>query len=169
MVTLSKELMSFSQDFQKANNFIFVTPYRWHKKESWLEDKRQLGHWKGINVIDADDIEIWFENAPAVALEFSELIGIAGIGAESVASYWKNWSEQSSPNISTNVIQKDREHAKTALLELIEKQKTLITIEADSREEAAAFCSSAILSHPLNKRSACITSEAGWRFCRCKP
>ena len=165
----NKRTDEFSQDFQKANSFIFVTPYRWHKKESWLEDKRQLGHWKGINVIDADDIETWFENAPAVALEFSELIGIAGIGAESVASYWTNWSEQSSPNISTNVIQKDREHAKIALLELIEKQSTLITVEADSREEAAAFCSSAILSHPLNKRSACITSEAGWRFVDANP
>ncbi|WP_448548729.1 hypothetical protein [Thalassotalea fusca] len=156
-------------EFQKNNSFVFVTPHRWHKKEEWLNEKKKLGNWKEIRVLDADDIETWFENAPAVALEFGEQIGISGNGAESVTSYWKNWSEQSSPCISISAIQQDRETAQNKFIELLENLSPLITIEADSREEAAAFCSSIIMSHPLSKRAACITSNNGWRWIDANP
>jgi len=165
----NKRTKEFSEEFRQSNSFIFVTPYRWHKKENWLEEKRVISNWKNINVIDADDLEIWFENAPAVALEFSELIGLSGEGVESVKHYWQNWSEQSTPHISVNAIQLDREQAKKILIDKIENKSKLLVIEADSREEAAAFCSSVIFNHSLNKKAVCISSERGWKFVEANP
>jgi hypothetical protein len=112
----NKRTVEFNEEFQRSNSFIFVSPYRWHQKESWLNEKKNDGSWKEIKVLDADDLEVWFENAPAVALEFGERIGIVGSGVESVTSYWANWSQQSSPNISINAIQQDRDQAKKNFL-----------------------------------------------------
>lgn len=165
----NKRTEEFNEEFQRSNSFIFVTPYRWHKKENWLNEKKNDGSWKEIKVLDADDLEVWFENAPAVALEFGELIGIVGSGVESVTSYWANWSKQSLPNISINAIQQDREQAKKTFLDLIENQTTLIKIEADSHEEATAFCCSALLGHPLNTKAACIIDDNGWSFVNTNP
>jgi len=164
-----KRTEEFNVEFQRLNSFIFVTPYRWHKKESWLSEKKKVGSWKEIKVLDADDLEVWFENTPAVALEFGEHIGIVGSGVESVTSYWANWSKQSLPQISINAIQQDRAQANKAFIELIENQATLIKIEADSHEEATAFCCSALLGHPLNTKAACIRDDNGWSFVNKNP
>ena len=159
-----KRTAEFAREFRTSNSFVFVTPRRWHKKEEWGTNKRDLGQWQALTVIDADDIETWLESTPSVAIEFAEKLGLSGFGVESVAGFWSNWSEQSIPPITHDAIEAERDNAKSELIRLIENNSQLIIVEADSREEAVAFCCSALVNHPLNKTAVCVTNEQGWRF-----
>lgn len=159
-----KRTKDFDVAFRSSNSFIFVTPRRWHKKEEWVADKCALAEWQAVNVIDADDIETWLESAPSVAIEFAEELGLSGFGVESVSGYWRNWSEQSSPAITHEGIEAERENEKSEFIKLLENKSNLIIVEADSREEAVAFCCSALDNHPLKTTAICVTNEHGWRF-----
>jgi len=54
--------------------FVFVTPRRWSQKEAWTQERRQDGIWRDVQVYDADDLETWLEQAPAVHLWLSILL-----------------------------------------------------------------------------------------------
>ena len=57
-----------------GTSFVFVTARRWagkrDEKEKWATEKRQEGIWKDVRAYDADDIETWLEQAPAVDIWF---------------------------------------------------------------------------------------------------
>lgn len=149
---------------RKNIHYVFVTPRRWHKKEAWQKDKSSLNEWKNIFVIDADDIEAWLEHAPAVAIEFSEELGLTGFGITSLNKFFESWSQTSSPSISKKAIEFERQQSVETLKQLIENQTQLIIVEADSRDEAIAFCCSALSDHPIQNSAACVNEDEGWRF-----
>ncbi|WP_111639114.1 hypothetical protein [Marinomonas shanghaiensis] len=149
---------------RENTHYVFVSPRRWHKKEIWQQEKTSLGEWQTVSVIDADDIETWLENTPSVAIEFAEILGLTGFGITSLSKFWVSWSKASSPPISRQAITSERQPAIEKLKELIEHQKPLIVVEADSREEAIAFCCSVLSDHPIQSNAACVTEDEGWRF-----
>jgi len=64
---------------QRITTFVFVTPRDWQKKDEWIEEKKAHSHWKDIVVIDANDLEHWIEQAPAVDLWFATFIAISSM------------------------------------------------------------------------------------------
>ena len=60
--------------------YIFVTPRRWTTKTRWIEEQRAKGDWADVRAYDADDLEQWLEQTPAVAIQFAEEIGLSGAG-----------------------------------------------------------------------------------------
>ncbi len=46
--------------------FVFATPRKWINKKAWESVKNSEGKWRGVKVLDSDDFEHWFEDAPAV-------------------------------------------------------------------------------------------------------
>src|SRR5205807_2107547 len=149
--------------------FVFGTPRRWPAKSTWVVSKRAQGNWADVRAYDADDLEQWLEQAPAVALQFAEEVGLSGPGVESVERYWRTWATQSREEITTTAILNGRDEVKTQLVERLraadQRTNQPITIQADSVEEAAAFASACILDEAnLSNHALVVTSADGWRF-----
>ena len=78
-------------------------------EKKWLAEKQAARDWADVRAYDADDLEHWLEECPAVALQFAEELGITGPGVESITRYWETWSKQSDPPIPTEAFFTDRE------------------------------------------------------------
>ncbi len=150
--------------------FVFVTPRRWSTKSTWINERRAKAEWANILAFDADDLEQWLEQTPAVALQFAEELGLSGWGVESPTHYWRLWSEQCSPRITPEAFFIDRTQKRDQLIEKVQNglrqnmQHTL-AVSADSLEEAAAFVVAALNEHPeLASSALVVTAPEGWRF-----
>ena len=48
--------------------FVFVTPRPWHAKDEWAEEMARQGGWKGVVVLDSNDLEHWLDFVPTSTL-----------------------------------------------------------------------------------------------------
>lgn len=158
-------------DSQLAANatFIFVTPRQWRAKRTWLNEVSEKRIWKEVIALDADDLEIWLENAPAVSLWFGERLGLSGGGIESITRYWENWRTQTRIPLTSDALYTGREHAKSNLREVLAKSPPLIGVEADGSDEAVAFACSMLLDEGYADFACCIMSDDGWRLVDANP
>ncbi|MGB0720967.1 MAG: hypothetical protein ACPGU7_01105 [Gammaproteobacteria bacterium] len=156
--------------------FVFVTPRRWLKKLEWIEAKKGEGEWAGVVVWDADDLEQWLEQVPAIALQFSEELGLSGPGVESVGRFFSSWARQSDVVIRGDVLFQGRERDRAGLERVLKEAfssanpKGQLVIQADSEEEAVACVAAVLTEHPeMESRSVIVTREEGWRFVDANP
>lgn len=146
-------------------NFVFVTPRRWAGKTKWLGIKNSLAIWAGVSVIDADGLEAWLESAPSVALWFAEQLGLTGAGVDSIEKSFERWSTQSIHAVTITALLTSRLQMAERLFKFIQlKQHPFITVQADSRQEAAAFVCAVLIHNGLASQSLCITQTEGLRF-----
>lgn len=171
-----KRTTQTSEDERLASTFVFVTPRRWTTKLEWLTEHKEKSEWADIRVYDADDLEQWLEQSPAVALQFGEALGLFGQGVESCSQHWKSWSQQCSPIISTAAMFMDRTQTRDVLITKIAGALTssassnFLAIRADSVEEAAAFVACSILeAGALANQSLVVTGIEGWRYVHANP
>lgn len=149
---------------------IVVSARRWPQKPKWLKAKREAREWPEVRAYDADDIEQWLEQSPAVALQFAEELGLTGQGVESVAKHWEDWSQQSEPAISVEAMFIDRENTRERMIAEVRRRLEAgeadpYSIKADSVDEGASFVCAALLAHPdLIAASLVVTEPSGWRF-----
>lgn len=154
---------------------IVVSAHRWSRKAKWRETKQDAGEWAEVRAYDADDLEQWLEQSPAVALQFTEELGLTGQGVESVEKHWEGWSQQSNPPISVEALFVDRENTRERLIEelrrrLVAGHREPYTIKADSVDEAVAFVCAGLLAYPdLSVASLVVTEPSGWRFVEQNP
>lgn len=162
-------------DFRKRNQqispqeaakscFVFVSPRRWPKKDSWLKEARAENIWSDVYALDANDLEAWLENTPAVALWFGELTGHTGAGIESISHFWERWRNQSQFPLTKETLLAGREEEKNTLNGFLSEKKEQIIIRADSQEEAIAFACANLIEMGHENIAACITTEDGWHF-----
>ena len=155
--------------------FVFVTAREWTTKNKWLREKRKGGEWKEVRAYDANDLEQWLEQAPAVALRFAETLGLRGTGVESPGRYWDTWFQQSDPPIPVKALFAGRDKTRERLTEELWNRlgkggRTPLTIYADSAEEATAFvCAVMLQDEALSAISVVITDPNGWRFVNVNP
>lgn len=166
-----KRLSAINAEARASATFVFITPRRWTKKAEWIRDQSNKKEWAEVRAYDADDLEQWLENSPAIALQFAEEIGLIGDGVESISRYWKLWSEQCSPAITVDALLVDRwatydrlrSTAKEALVQ--ESAPQPLVIRADSVEEAVAFAIASLMEmDELANQALVVSSAAGWRF-----
>lgn len=80
---LRKRTDSTDEEQQRGATFVFVTPRRWQGKSAWIEKVHSSALWADVRAYDADDLEQWIEQTPAVAVQFAEELGLAGWGVVS--------------------------------------------------------------------------------------
>lgn len=154
---------------------VVVSARRWTRKAEWLKAKQRANKWVDVRAHDADDIEQWLEQMPAVALQFAEELGVIGHGVESVVKHWEDWSQQSNPSITSDALFIDRQNTRDRFLADLQKrleagQPEPYTIRADSVDEAAAFACAALLARPqLSVTSLVVTQPNGWRYVEQNP
>jgi hypothetical protein len=155
---------------RNQSTLIIVTARKWSQKKKWVKKKCEANEWQAIRAFDADDLEQWLEQCPAVALQFAEELGISGFEVESITKYWESWSYQASPAITVESFHASREHSRDRLLAELNKnlesnQSGLCSIKADSIEESVAFVCAALLDQPdLANASLVVTESAGWHY-----
>jgi len=158
------------EEVRRETTVVVVTARRWTKKVAWRDEKHAQGKWKSVRAYDADDLEMWLEASPAIALDFGDEIGLTGDGIESASHYWRTWSSQSSPQFLKRTFLAGRETAKDRFLSdlrgsIDKRTHHSYTIRADSTDEATAFVCSALLNAPdLVDGAVVVTTESGWRF-----
>jgi hypothetical protein len=150
-------------------DFVFVSPQRWLKKTQWRDSVRSSGRWRDVKVLAADDLEAWLDTAPATRLWFGELLGLTGPGIRSVESYWDTWRAQSRIQLTTEAISVGRESEIRNFQNAVSALPSILVIDADSTDEAAAFACAQLVLLGQAAGAACITATDGWRYVDANP
>lgn len=171
-----KRVSQTTLEKRSRTTYIFVTPRRWTTKAKWISSQQTKKDWADVRAYDADDLEQWLEQTPAVALQFAEEIGLIGDGVQSLSRYWQLWSQQCSPTITPESFFLDRASARDQLAEKIRgalvRQCVIppLNIRGESVEEAAAFAVATLIGiDDLANQALVITSPEGWRFVETNP
>ena len=165
-----KRTKQTSKKVRDKNTLIVVTGRRWPQKAKWLQAKHRAKQWRKILAYDADDLEQWLEQTPAIALWFAEELGIHGPGVESIEKHWRDWAEQSDPFITREALFADRQDTRDQFLEEVQRcldinQPRPFIVKADSIEEASAFACAALLTHAqCSVTSLVVTQPDGWGY-----
>ena len=171
-----KRVGQTSLEMRSCTTFIFVTPRRWTTKAKWISSQQTKKDWADVRAYDADDLEQWLEQTPAVALQFAEEIGLVGNGVQSLSRFWQLWSQQCNPAITSESFFLDRTATRDQLAEKIRgglnQQSGIspLSIRGDSVEEAAAFAVATMIRiGDLANQALVVTSAEGWRFVEKNP
>jgi hypothetical protein len=166
----AKRSAAVPPDHRTTRTYVAVTARRWPGKARWRAEKINEGIWNDVRAYDADDLEQWLEQAPAVRLAFGEELGLSGAGVESLSAYLDKWGAQCTPRIIPAALLTGRADQATKLMQRVGRIRDgsatePLAIKADSVEEAVAFVAAAMLDHPdLANVAAVVTSAEGWRF-----
>ncbi len=153
-----------------SQHFVFVTPRRWAGKAKWQINANQKLGWLSVSAIDADDLEAWLDASPSVGLWFADHIGLAGEGIESIEKLFIRWSRQSKIPVTRTALLTARQASVELLIKsLKDSDCSAVTIQADSREEGAAFVCAALMDNGLTLHAASVTQAVGLRFVEKNP
>lgn len=132
--------------------FVFVTPQRFSGKTSWLTEKKALGIWRDVIVIDSDDLTHWLEVCPAVAQWLSVKIGRRPAGLRNLEEVWSEWIGATQVPLTEDVLLTGRDDDQIAVLKWLREPAKLLSMQADAPDEARSFLFAAISSLPENYR-----------------
>jgi hypothetical protein len=153
----------------EETTYIFVTPRRWGGKDDWVSERQAEGVWREVRAYDADDVEEWLEQAPAVHIWLSIILGKHPEGATDISHYWDDWSEVTDPRLSAELLISGRQNETERVLTWLRNGPSALALQADSREEAAAFFASSLELMPPSERetylarSIVVEDIASWR------
>ena len=174
----NKRTENTEENIRLESTFIFVSPRRWIKKKEWIKNKQLEKSWLDVRVYDADDLEQWLEQKPAITLQFSEELGLSGWGVMTPERYWNNWSKQCAPQILSDAFIGDRtkiqDEIKNKIITLLSQDHIShlqpLIISADSVEEASAFAAINVMAIPKAINETLVVSELeGWQFVEANP
>lgn len=138
--------------------FVFVTPRRWAEKEAWAHERRQDGVWHDVRVYDADDLETWLEQAPAVHVWLSILLGKHPVDALDPETFWEDLQASTRIPIPADLLLAGREREVDQIHKWLRSAPALLSLQAESREEAVAIFAAALQKLPDEERIAAFAS-----------
>jgi hypothetical protein len=148
--------------------FAFVTLRRWAGKQGWEDRRRSEGVWRSVRAYDADDLEGWLEQAPAVHIWLSILLGKHPGDALDLESYWADWSTTTRPATPPEFVLAGRGEVIKRIHGWLTETPGALALRAGSRDEACAVFAAAIQRLPVDERDAqlsrvvLVPSLSGW-------
>jgi hypothetical protein len=149
--------------------FVFVTPRRWSGKGEWATERRREGRWKDVRAYDADDLETWLEEAPAVHIWLSKIVGKRPAGVRDVSGYWEEWSGVTQPPLSLDVIIAGRQNAVDKIQEWLRSGPSTFGVQGETLDEAVTFFAAALQQMPGEEheqvlaRGVVVEDAAAWQ------
>jgi hypothetical protein len=139
--------------------FVFVTPRRWNSKTRWLEARRAESFWRDVRVLDVDDLVSWLEQAPAVHVWLSTLLGRRPVGADDLEAVWQDWSDSTTPPLSPGLMFAGRETTRDAIRAWFRgaTAEPTLSVESESPDETLALVGAAIQSLPADDGAAVLS------------
>ncbi|MFN0106472.1 MAG: hypothetical protein ACKV2U_30820 [Bryobacteraceae bacterium] len=135
------------------STFVFVTPRAWSKKSQWAMGKLAEGRWASVRGYNADDLEAWIDLHPGVGAWFANRIGKYPTGVQSLDDLWEEYAYSTSPPLSSLLLLSGREAEATRLREWHLGQPSVLVVEGDSLNEAAAFVAAVANTAPEHERA----------------
>jgi hypothetical protein len=158
-----------AEEERNKSNFIFVTPRIWDTgRETWEQEHSGDG-WLSVKAYDANTLENWLADQPAVSIPFAKRLGILPpAGFRTVHDFWEEGSLNTFPPFTEELLLGGREDRAKRLCESLSAGlKGLSKWQADSDTEAALFVAAAIrraeskLSEFLLSKTLFIDSREG--------
>ncbi len=131
-------------------------------------EKQKEGVWREVRAYDADDLETWLEQAPAVHIWLSILLGKCPGDASDLESFWEDWSEATAPPTPAQFLLSGRQETVEAIHKWLGGQQSALELKSQSREEALAVFAAAVHDLPeasrtrLLSRAVVVRSTVAW-------
>lgn len=148
--------------------FVFVTPRRWSRRDSWATTKRAEGVWKDVRAYDADTLEGWLEVTPAVHARVTRLVGRNPSDVSDIGSTWSSWAHRTAPALPPELLTGGRDHEVEQIHDWLHGPAETLAVQADSAEEALAFIAASLLQlpdgerHTIEARTLVVHAEGAW-------
>lgn len=136
----------------EESTFIFVTSRPFPNKEGWAAGKQAERIWKDVRVIDVNQLVHWLESYPGVALWLAVKIGRRPSGLRDLEEVWAEWSRATAPPITPALLLEDRDEEATTVRKWLMEPPTLMSVQAESPDEAVAFLYATLDHLPLDHR-----------------
>lgn len=133
-------------------SFVYATARRWSGKENWVDEKQREGVWKDVRAYDADDLDTWIEQAPAVDLWFSILLGKRPLGAIDLNSFWDAWSGATRPHLTPELVMAGRDDSVQKIHQWIRAEPSVQGLQADTQDEAIGYFIASLFRLPEEER-----------------
>lgn len=129
-------------------SFVFVTPRRWNAKDDWAAAKHATGEWANVYALDADHLEQWLEQAPAVGAWLARKLGKYPNGVLSIDDYWTEYSCGTNPPLTPESVLAGRNDDMNRVVEWLRNGTGALRLTAESPQEAFAFVAAALTLLP---------------------
>ncbi len=113
--------------------------------------------WKDVRAYDADTLEQWLDETPAVHARISAMLGRDPDGAGDVERAWAGWAARTAPPLPAGLVTAGREEQVGQILAWLHAEPSAIGVEGESGEEAFAFIAACLLSLPEQERTALLS------------
>lgn len=123
----------------KESIFVFATPRRWAGAEKWVNEKRAEGIFADVRVLDADDIEGWLQQTPAVHQWISEQLGRRPQHVETLEQWWRRFQDRTKPALPNALFLAGRTQASERLAKFLGERPEVVAVQAAWRDDAIAF------------------------------
>jgi len=124
---------------KKKTAFVFVTSETWAKRDEWAKEKNSEGEWAQVKGLNANDLETWLGQCPAVHRWFARLIGKRPEGASDVEQAWDGWSCATQLACNADLVLAGRQNQVNDLVSRLKTEPSAIHVLGESEEEAYAF------------------------------
>ena len=138
---------------QADTTFVFVTPHRWAGKEEWEREQQEAGPWKAVRVLDIDNLMQGLEEARAVHVRLSEILGKPATAVRSIEDWWQRFCARTSPAVSAQIALAGRADSAAHLLSMLEESRPFTTIRARSIDDVLGFVAATMLTTPAGLRT----------------
>lgn len=137
--------------------YVAVTLRRWTQRKGqtrakFLKDACARKVWKGVEVLDADELEDWLDNTPSVAAWLAHELDLGSRDVVSIEQFWDDYRLGCNPPLVASIVLAGRDAQKAEVL-AHGLSAEVVRVKADSPDEAAAFVAASFLSlggeHPL--------------------
>lgn len=132
--------------------FIFVTPRIWSNKSTWCEEKKKESFWKDVRVYDAEIIEEWLEQAPAVGAWLARHLKIHPEGVVALEDWWNEWSSITNPTLTPKLVLAGRDSQIEEVKKWLNSSPSSMAVQAAASDEAIAFLAALIYALPGSER-----------------
>jgi len=129
-----------------GDTFIFATPRRWGGAQRWAETRRAEHRFADVRVIDADVLEGWLQQTPAVHYWISELMGRRPGDARTIDSWWSTFSSKTEPGLPLDLFLAGRRQHAAQLASFIADQPGVFSVRAEWAEDVKGFIHAALNS-----------------------
>ncbi|MGI4872688.1 MAG: hypothetical protein ACRYFX_16125 [Janthinobacterium lividum] len=149
--------------------FTFITPQTWTANKKWRTNKLTDKHWKDVRALNADDLEGWLSQAPAVQVWFGKLLGKRPAGLIDLETYWLDWTESTAPPTPSQLVLAGRNSTVATVQDWLKSTTSTLTLQGDSREEALAVFAASLMQLPPEERdiylakTLVVTTLEAWR------
>ncbi len=148
-----------------GTTYVQVTPRRWPGKGQWAASKEAEHYWRAVRVLDGDDLIHWIERHPGVGHWLAVVIGKRPVGLRQLGEVWDEWALATAPTLPWQLVLANRDEESARVLRWLLQPPSVLTVQAETSEEAIAFLHATIAQLPPQYRESqiahCLVSTTG--------